>query len=236
MTSNVRLPSVANGGQEAELLVMGWDGAAEGPLVLQLGVPLIGRATGEAAVASAYFSKNVETNGISYVKHVTTEGLAQAQCVLQYGQGAVTRQVRMDWRQGAYALPPCNQVRVAVLAPPNNVQDFIYSAVLSRGQLGAQFDVPSFTFFGADFDGVQEYPVPIGAHALEVFGETSVTVTFQNELTYAYDQASGLYNPPVSPMRIPDGMKYGNSYPAPFFTVAPADTAKTVMVRFLLGL
>lgn len=210
-------------------------GEAEGPLCLQLGSPGLPNVISEAGVeGNGFFPANVFAEGVCF----TRSDLAQQyppriQCILEYGLGASTREVRFDWRPGAYQLPPCSSLKVSVLANPA-VSPGQYTASLARGSLGQQFDVPTFTFMGDGFasiaPGGPEYSLPVGAHAVELLGGpgTFLTNSFQRyELT-----VGGAYVPPVAPMRL----NLGRPASTPFWRFEQVDTSDTSIIRFLIGL
>lgn len=233
-TGNVQIDA----GKTADAVypVMRWDGSARGPLALYLGSPTVPRVQNEAgAIANTnpFWGDVIEIAGISHVlQNVAISGIQQLGARLEYGQGAAVRRVHFDWRAGVYLLPPCNQVSLSVVGR----QQGIYAGTVSEGELGLQYDVPTFTVMGqGSAFGVSEFPIPSAAHAVELTGGGG-TVTFSSGAMYQFDEANARYIPPLSPMRIDNGPPWQATQPTPYWTFAPEDVNRVSIIRFLLGL
>ncbi len=148
--------------------------------------------------------------------HLGANGLVnrKAAAVLEYGAGASLNTVYFDWRPGAYNLPPCNFVRLAVLpwgtAWAAALPRHSWRGTVVRGQFEGAM-LPTVTDTVALSIGTDRlFPLPARTSAFEVqpLADAMTAYAYQDEddynpgVPYMQRNPLGLTYPSVSPVQV----------------------------------
>ena len=162
-----------------------------------------------AAPSSAFQCGLLDTSGVAF--GALLPGVrARAALVLEYGIGSAGQKVYMDWRPGAYQVPPCEWARASILLWGTDwnslVQAYAAAASFATGRIDAH--PPTVTGEGIMFAGAgRSFAVPANARAFEVENISSTAtpvITIAGTFVSAVrNYATGAFVPGWSPLDSP---------------------------------